>query len=405
MQLSGGQKQRIALARAMLKNPSILLLDEATSALDTESEKLVQEALDRFMIARTTLVIAHRLSTIQKADLVAVLQKGSLVEIGTHDELIDMGENSIYAELVKMQAAGHHHNHVRKSSTAGSSRRNSFSSPTTTAPNSSYGRSPIIGLQSPTPPCGINSPYSPRQLSDISSTPDIYNLKHGRNDEKKEEQRGGSFWRLAKLNAPERPYALIGSINSIICGSLNALFAYVFSAVVGVYYHPDHAYMMKEVAKYCYLFLCVSVAALISFTLQTFFWDIVGENLTKRVKENMLAAILKNEIAWFDKSENESSRVAARLALDANNIRSAFGERISLITQNIALLLISWIVAFVLDWRLTLVLTAVFPVMVGANVLQKLFTQGFSGDLEAAHAKRHITSSRSHCQFKDCSSL
>lgn len=105
LQLSGGQKQRIAIARAMLKNPAILLLDEATSALDSESEKLVQEALDRFMIGRTTLVIAHRLSTIRKADLVAVLHQGSVSEIGAHDELIAKGENGIYAKLIRMQEA------------------------------------------------------------------------------------------------------------------------------------------------------------------------------------------------------------------------------------------------------------------------------------------------------------
>lgn len=103
----------------MLKNPAILLLDEATSALDSESEKLVQEALDRFMIGRTTLVIAHRLSTIRKADLVAVLQQGSVSEIGTHDELIARGENSVYGKLIRMQEAAAHEaalNSARKSS-------------------------------------------------------------------------------------------------------------------------------------------------------------------------------------------------------------------------------------------------------------------------------------------------
>lgn len=105
MQLSDGQKQRIAIARAMLKNPVILLLDEATSALDSESEKLVQEALDRFMIDRTTLVIAHRLSTIQKADLVAVLQQGSISEIGSHEELLVKGENGVYSKLIRLQEA------------------------------------------------------------------------------------------------------------------------------------------------------------------------------------------------------------------------------------------------------------------------------------------------------------
>ena len=101
VQLSGGQRQRIAIARALLKDPQLLILDEATSALDSESEQLVQEALERLMTGRTSVVIAHRLSTIRNADQILVLNEGEVTERGSHDELIDQG--GIYAELVKLQ--------------------------------------------------------------------------------------------------------------------------------------------------------------------------------------------------------------------------------------------------------------------------------------------------------------
>jgi len=100
--LSGGQRQRLSIARAVFKDPSILILDEATSALDTESEKLVQDALNKLMAGRTTLVIAHRLSTIKEADEIIVLHDGKIVERGNHYDLIQI-EESTYRRLTTLQ--------------------------------------------------------------------------------------------------------------------------------------------------------------------------------------------------------------------------------------------------------------------------------------------------------------
>ncbi|KAI3968665.1 hypothetical protein MKX01_028815, partial [Papaver californicum] len=101
IQLSGGQKQRVAIARAIVKAPKILLLDEATSALDAESERVVQDALDKVMVHRTTIVVAHRLSTIKNADVIAVVKNGVIAEKGKHDDLIKI-ENGVYASLVAL---------------------------------------------------------------------------------------------------------------------------------------------------------------------------------------------------------------------------------------------------------------------------------------------------------------
>ncbi|RRT48112.1 hypothetical protein B296_00017370 [Ensete ventricosum] len=334
-QLSGGQKQRIAIARAMLKNPAILLLDEATSALDSESEKLVQEALDRFMIGRTTLVIAHRLSTVRKADVVAVLQQGSVTEMGTHDELMGKGDNGLYAKLIRMQEQAH--------------------------------EAALINAR--------------KSSASFSVDPNHRMEKLAFRDQ------ASSFLRLAKMNSPEWSYALVGSIGSMVCGSMSAFFAYVLSAVLSAYYAQDYKYMRREIGKYCYLMIGVSSVALLFNTMQHFFWDVVGENLTKRVREKMLTSVLRNEIAWFDREENASARIAGRLTSDAHSVRSAIGDRISVIVQNASLMLVAFTAGFVLQWRLALVLIAVFPVVVAATVLQKMFMNGFSGDLEVAHAK------------------
>jgi len=104
-QISGGQRQRIAIARAVLKDPKILILDEATSSLDSESERLVQDALEKLMKGRTSIVIAHRLSTIRQADTILVMDNGKIIEQGTHEQLLQV-KDGLYRNLSELQFAG-----------------------------------------------------------------------------------------------------------------------------------------------------------------------------------------------------------------------------------------------------------------------------------------------------------
>ncbi|QHO42906.1 ABC transporter B family member [Arachis hypogaea] len=181
--LSGGQKQRIAIARAIIKNPVILLLDEATSALDSESELLVQNALDHASLGRTTLVVAHKLSTVRNADVIAVVNAGSIIEIGTHNELITH-PNGQYAKLAKLQTQLSFDDQQEISNAVSSAARSSAGR-TSTARSTS----PAIFQKSPIP------------IDDNTINPESSLVSHP----------SPSFPRLLSLNAPEWKQCLIGT--------------------------------------------------------------------------------------------------------------------------------------------------------------------------------------------------
>ncbi|KAJ6683888.1 hypothetical protein OIU85_007572 [Salix viminalis] len=197
----------------------------------------------------------------------------------------------------------------------------------------------------------------------------------------------GYFFRLLKLNAPEWPYSIMGAIGSVLSGFIGPTFAIVMSNMIEVFYYRNPASMERKTKEYVFIYIGAGLYAVVAYLIQHYFFSIMGENLTTRVRRMMLAAILRNEVGWFDEEEHNSSLVAARLATDAADVKSAIAERISVILQNMTSLLTSFIVAFIVEWRVSLLILATFPLLVLANFAQQLSLKGFAGDTAKAHAK------------------
>ncbi|KAG6526620.1 putative ABC transporter B family member 8 [Zingiber officinale] len=350
--LSGGQKQRIAIARAIIKNPAILLLDEATSALDSESEKLVQNALDQASMGRTTLVVAHKLSTIKNADQIAVVDCGRIVEIGTHDELI-AEKNSHYSRLVKLQRIPSNLDPEPESFRPSSVARSSASrlSLTKASPAFSEDQSTASVAASPAP----------------------------------------SFSRLIAMNAPEWKQAVVGSLSAVVFGSVQPIYAFSIGGMIAAFFLQDHDEMKAAIRRFALIFSALSLVSIIVNLLQHYNFAYMGERLTKRIRIRALEKILTFEVAWFDDDEHSSGALCSRLSHEAALVKTLVADRLSLLLQTASGVVVAMTMGLAIAWKLALVMIAIQPSTMICHYAKKVVLSRVSVALaKAQHSSTQI---------------
>ncbi|XP_070694481.1 bile salt export pump [Pempheris klunzingeri] len=380
-QLSGGQKQRISIARALIRNPKILLLDMATSALDNESEAVVQEALDKVRTGRTTISVAHRLSTIRNADVITGFEHGQAVEKGAHSELME--RKGVYFTLVTLQ-------NQRTSNTTNDAisealeedfdlRVRSFS-----RGSSRSSKRSSIRLRSHSK---LSNEFVPDALSGsikIFSDEEIAPEHKECEDDADEHVEPAPVARILKYNQPEWPYMLLGSLGAAVNGSVNPIYAILFSQILGTFAIRDLNEQKERINEICVLFCIVAVTSFFSQFLQGYAFAKSGELLTRRLRKVGFQAMLRQEIGWFDDPKNSPGTLTTRLATDASMVQGATGSQIGMIVNSLTSIGASFIIAFYFSWKLALVIMCFLPLIGLSGAFQAKMLSGIANEDKTA---------------------
>ncbi|KAK8502122.1 hypothetical protein V6N13_038629 [Hibiscus sabdariffa] len=245
--------------------------------------------------------------------------------------------------------------------------------------------------ESPVSPLLTSDPKSERSHSQTFSRPLSHSGDIPMKAKEAHHKEAPSFWRLAQLSFAEWLYAVLGSIGAAIFGSFNPLLAYVIALIVTAYYRRrEHHHVRDEVDRWCLIIACMGIVTVIANFLQHFYFGIMGEKMTERVRRMMFSAMLRNEVGWFDEEDNNADTLSMRLANDATFVRAAFSNRLSIFVQDGTAVIVALLIGLLLHWRLALVAFATLPVLTVSAIAQKLWLAGFSKGIQEMHRKASL---------------
>ncbi|KAL4967101.1 ABC transporter ATP-binding protein [Aspergillus stella-maris] len=347
-QLSGGQKQRISIARAVIRKPKILLLDEATSALDSNSERLVQEALDRAAEGRTTIMVAHRLSTVRRADRIVVLDKGHIVEKGNHEELIE--RQGTYYRLFEAQT-------IRQ--------------------DIADGHRPMSPVSFMTDDPSV-SQVRLGSLSDVRLLPLHFDEKFTETPTQVDTQppAPATLWSLvkmvAKLHRPEARLMLLGLLCCILAGGGTPTHVVFLAKNVEALAKPPALYgeLRDDVNFWSVLYVALGLGMLIFQGTQGFALGFTSERLLRRARFTAFESFINQKMQFFDRKENSTGSLISFLSMQTTNLVGLSGSTLGTILTGATTLIAAISVSIVFGWKLGLVCVAMAPILLACGFLR-----------------------------------